>query len=118
MSTLTTTPDLQWLAATAEIRQEIFEREYEKALAEIEAGRKGKVKKESVITATQRRQAENIARSVVVETLYRMESYNGVRNPVWDDAEWSPVREDAPEAPAHKPNRYAGKCVKCDGWVE
>lgn len=108
-----TTPLLEWLKATVDLRKELHEAAYAEAYAEIDAARKKRGVK-SDMTHTQREKAHNIAKTVVLRKLYHMAEYNGVRNPIHDDEEFGP---NAKSAQAYTPNKYAGKC-KCGGWVE
>lgn len=82
---LATTPLLAWVDATADLKAELYDEAYEKALATIEAARKTKK-----TTETQRKQAAGIASSYVLQRLAKMAEYNGVPNPIASDPIFGP----------------------------
>ena len=105
-----------WREVTRALRTEKLDEFFEAAKADIIKARTGKVKKENVFNQGQVEKAKTIAQGQLVGFFYNLEEFEGFRNPVWDDEEWSPARKKA--EPAHKPNRYGGRCPKCDVWVE
>lgn len=113
--TATMTPLSAWLDATQDLRRSIFEAAYTEALEAIDADRKKRGVKQG-LTHTQHEKARMRAKAEVTRRLYHTEEHNGVRNPAWDDEEWGPNAKA--QEPTHTPNKYAGKCVKCQGWIE
>lgn len=88
--TVDTDPDILWDLATADLRRELTESLYPEAEAEVKADRKRK--SEKPLTPLEKTYARNIVRGLVIRHLYHLESHEGVRNPIWDDPEWSPAR--------------------------
>ena len=110
---------MTWRTITDEMRKEFIAEQYEIALAEIEKERSKKVKKQNVITETQRKQAKNIAQGKWVTFNYNLVEHQGYRNPLQDDDVWGPNSQESKAAKQdYKPNRYGGRCPKCDQWVE
>ena len=80
---ITTTPLMDWQAATADLRKAAYDAAYDRALAKIEETRTSKK-----TTATQRNQARSAATRFVMQKLAKIEEFEGVRNPTYDDPEW------------------------------
>jgi hypothetical protein len=87
---------LAWMDATAELRQDIFTKAYDRELARLTKAREKAGKK---VTETQRNEARNLAQAEVIKAMYALPEYNGVRNPMQDDLEWGPNRVETPAAP-------------------
>jgi hypothetical protein len=87
---MATSPLLDWLDATADLRSTLFTSAEAAALKGIEAKRKTKK-----TTETQRQQAAGIARGHVLKHLAKLSEYRGVPNPTYDDPEWGhgPIRQ-------------------------
>jgi hypothetical protein len=83
-------PDLTaWRDATRPLAVEWQATAYTEALERIRQEREGKVKRESVITETQRAKARRIAKGVVTEQLYWLEEApDGTPNPFRNDPVW------------------------------
>ena len=70
-------------------------------------------------TSAQKDKARRLASADAISWNYNLVEMDGYRNPLQDDMVWGPNREDAQEAQAdYKPNRYGGRCPKCNQWVE
>lgn len=88
-------------------------------LDKIAKEREGKVKSQNVITYTQERKAKSLAIADAVSKFYQTEEIDGYRNPIHDDPVWGPAASEAEKAKEDiKPNRYGGRCPKCNQWVE
>lgn len=110
---------LQWAHVTKTSRQEYIAAKTEMYLEKIAEERKGKVKKQNLITETQRTQAANLAKGDWTAFNYRLPEYQGYINPLQEDLEWGPNSTEAQQPKEDfKPNRYGGRCPKCDQWVE
>ncbi len=117
MSTATISPLRAWLDATQAIKSAFIAERTEHHMEAIAADRKKRGVKQGM-TNTQTAKARNLAKGDWVRKSYQMEQHDGVRNPVHDDAEWSPNATPAAAPKSSKPNKYGGKCPNCDGWVE
>jgi len=110
--------NMEWRDATTDLRTELFDKAYAKHEKAIRKEREAKVQPQNVWTRKQIDLAKNMARADVLQALSKMREHNGVMNPVANDPEWGLDSAEAKQAAAPTPNKYAGKCVKCQGWIE
>jgi len=112
---------MAWREHTMALRAEMMAEELAKAEAVIRKEREGKVKPENVYNRAQQTKAKNIASGAVLGRLYKLKAHDGMDNPVANDPVWghnSEGAQEAKKAAQPTPNKYAGKCADCGGWVE